>query len=193
MNWLDVLLIAVLVISVARSFTKGLAREVIGLVAALAALVCGVWFYRMAAEVVRPWAGSRETANLCGFLLIFGAVIVLGLIVSWIVGAMVKTVGLSWLDRLLGAAFGMVRGVIVCLAIVTAMVAFAPAVDARTPPQSVTGSAVAPYVIDAAHVLTMAAPKELRDGFAHRYEQVKRVWEGALEQGIQRRTPKPEI
>jgi membrane protein required for colicin V production len=192
MNWLDVLLIAILVISVARSFTKGLAREVIGLISAVAALFCGAWFYRMAAEWVRPWAGSRETANLCGFLLIFAGVIVVGFTLSWIVGKMMKAVGLSWLDRLLGAAFGMVRGLVVCLAIVTATVAFAPVADAKSPPPSVTGSTVAPYVIDAAHMLTLAAPKELRDGFAHRYEQVKRVWEDTLEHGIPRRTPKPE-
>ena len=50
--------------------------------ASVAALLCGVWFYRMAAEVVRPWLGSREAANLCGFLMIFVAVILLGLVVN---------------------------------------------------------------------------------------------------------------
>ena len=73
MNWLDLVLIAILAISIASSFAKGFAREVIGLVAAVAALICGAWFYRMAGEVVRPWVGSPEIANLCGFLLIFAA------------------------------------------------------------------------------------------------------------------------
>jgi len=193
MNWLDLTLIAILALSIVASFTKGFAREVIGLVAAVAALICGVWFYRMAGDAVRPWVGSRETANLCGFLLIVAAVIVLGLLVSWLVGAMMKAVGLSWLDRLLGAAFGVARGVIVCVAVITAIVAFAPGTDAGTPPQSVVRSTIAPYVIDAAHVLTKAAPKELRDGFARRHEQIKRVWEDALKHGIPRRAPASEI
>ena len=137
MNWLDLVLIGILAISIVASFAKGFTREVIGLVAAVAALLCGAWFYRMAGEIVRPWVGSREAANLCGFLLIVAAVIVLGLIVSWLVGAMIKAVRLSWLDRLLGAAFGVARGVVVCVAVITAIVAFTPGLDARTPPPSV--------------------------------------------------------
>jgi len=166
MNWLDFVLIAILVGSVVSSVSKGFAREVIGLIAAVAALVCGAWFYRMAGEVVRPWVGSREVANLCGFLLILAAVIVLGWVVSWILGAMMKAVGLSWLDRLLGAGFGVARGVIVCVAVITAIVAFAPGRDPKTPPRAVVDSKIAPYMIDTAHALTTAAPKELRVEFA---------------------------
>ena len=106
MNWLDLLLIVILAMSIATSFARGLTREIIGLVAAVAALFCGAWFYRIAGAVVRPYVGSREAANLIGFLLIVAVVIVLGLMVSWLIGAMMKAVGLSWLDRLLGAAFG---------------------------------------------------------------------------------------
>src|SRR6266567_6478564 len=189
MNWLDMALIGILAVSIVASFAKGFTREVIGLVAAVAALLCGSWFYRMAGDVVRPWVGSREVANLCGFLLIVAAVIVLGWLVSLLVSKMMKAVGLSWLDRLLGLAFGVARGVIVCVAIITAIVALAPGADAKTPPQAVVQSTVAPYIIDAAHVLTLAAPKELRDGFARRYEQVKRMWEDALKHGIPRRAP----
>ena len=193
MNWLDMMLIAILAVSIVASFAKGFTREVIGLVAAVAALLCGSWFYRIAGDVVRPWVGSREVANLCGFLLIVAAVIVLGWLVSLLVSRMMKAVGLSWLDRLLGLAFGVARGVIVCVAVITAIVAFAPGADAKTPPQAVVQSTVAPYIIDAAHVLTLAAPKELRDGFARRYEQVKRMWEDALKHGIPRRAPASEI
>jgi len=193
MNWLDMMLIAILAVSIVASFAKGFTREVIGLVAAVAALLCGSWFYRIAGDVVRPWVGSREVANLCGFLLIVAAVIVLGWLVSLLVSKMMKAVGLSWLDRLLGLAFGVARGVIVCVAVITAIVAFAPGADAKTPPQAVVQSTVAPYIIDAAHVLTLAASKELRDGFARRYEQVKRMWEDALKHGIPRRAPASEI
>jgi hypothetical protein len=53
-------------------------------------------------------------------------------------------------------------------------------------------SRIAPYIIDAAHVVTMAAPKELREEFARRYNQVKRIWEDALQHGV-RRSPESEI
>jgi len=192
MNWLDLLLILIIAVSVAASFAKGFAKETISLVAAIAALLCGAWFYRIPAAMLRPHIGSRPVANLFGFLLIFAAVIVLGLIVTWVIGALMKVTGLSWLDRLLGAAFGLARGVIVSIAIVTAILAFAPGADAKTPPKAVVQSKIAPYIIDSAHVVTMAAPRELRDEFARRYTQVKRIWEDAWKQR-DRRAPAAEI
>jgi membrane protein required for colicin V production len=103
-----------------------------------------------------------------------------------------KAIGLSWLDRLLGAGFGVARGVVVCIALITAIVAFAPGKDFKTPPKAVVDSRIAPYIIDSAHVVTMAAPKELKDGFARRYNQVKQIWEDALKYGV-RRSPESEI
>jgi membrane protein required for colicin V production len=191
MNWLDVTLVILLVGSVASAFSKGFVRESIGLAAAFIGLLCGAWFYRMPADILRPYLSSREAANLCGFLLIFVGAILLGWLVSKLVGMVVKVVGLSWLDRLLGAAFGAARGVIVCVALITAIVAFAPGSDPKTPPQSVVNSRIAPYMLDAAHLLTMATPKELRDEFALRYEQIKRIWEDAIKHGLRR--PESEV
>ena len=191
MNWLDVAIVILLVASVASAFSKGFVRESIGLAAAFIGLLCGAWFYRMPREILRPYLASREAADLVGFLLIFVGVIVLGWTISVLVGMVVKVVGLSWLDRLLGAAFGAARGVIVCVALITAIVAFAPGSDSKTPPQSVVNSRIAPYMLDAAHVLTMATPKELREEFALRYEQIKRIWEDAIKHGLHR--PESEV
>lgn len=192
MNWLDLLLVTILVLSVASSFAKGFVRELVGLIAAIAGLLCGCWFYRIAGDTMRAYVGSEGVANLCGFLLIFTAAVLLGWIVSLLIGVMVKAVGLSWLDRLMGAGFGLARGAVVCVAVITAMVAFMPGSNPKSPPESVVRSRIAPYVIDVAHVLTMAAPRELRDEFTKRYEQVKRVWEDAMKQGL-RRLPESEL
>ena len=63
-----------------------------------------------------------------------------------------------------------------------ALVAFAP----KPPPQSVVGSAIAPYVIDAAHVIAAIAPREMREGFREGHERIRRIWKEALE----KRAPK---
>jgi len=47
----------------------------------------------------------------------------------------------------------------VCVAVITAIVAFAPGKDAKAPPEAVVRSRIAPYMIDAASALTAAAPK----------------------------------
>ena len=192
MNWLDLVLVCLLAASVAGGFSKGLVRQVFGLVAALAGLLCGAWFYRMPAETLRPYVGSQAVANLCGFLLIFVGCMILGWLVSLLIGMLVKAVGLSWLNRLAGAAFGVARGVVIGVALITAMVAFAPGRNDRDPPQAVVHSRFAPYVLDTAHALTRCAPRELHDEFARRYDEIRRVWEDAIKHG-RGRSPESEI
>src|SRR5437762_1055850 len=178
MNWLDLVLIVILAGSIASSFARGFTRELIGLAAAVAGLLCGAWFYRMAGALVRPYVGSPEVANLCGFLLIFVAAILIGWILSVIAGMMMKVVGLSWLDRLLGAAFGLARGVIVCVALITALVAFAPGKDAKSPRQSVGGKQAArnpPQYIAAKTARIQAGKKTAGESEACREEGCRRI------------------
>jgi membrane protein required for colicin V production len=183
-NWLDFVLIVILAGSIATSFVKGIAREVIGLAAAVAALLGGAWFYRIPGAMIRPYVGSREVSSLLGFLVIFAAVLIAGWLAGLLIGMMMKVTGLSWLDRLMGAGFGVARGVVISIALITVVVAFAPANSAKGAPPAVVGSRIAPYLIDTARVVTMATPRELREEFARKYEQIKRNWDDALKRGI---------
>jgi membrane protein required for colicin V production len=174
----------ILAASIATSFVKGLAREVIGLAAAVAALLGGAWFYRIPAAALRPYIDSPQIANLTGFVLIFGAVLALGWVLSLLIGMMMKVSGLSWLDRLMGAGFGVARGVVISVALITVIVAFSPGKSVRGAPPAVVESRIAPYLIDTARVVTLATPRELRDEFAKKYEQIKRNWADTLKRGM---------
>ena len=60
-----------------------------------------------------------------GFVITFIAVLVATVLVSWVVKKMVSAVGLGPLDRLLGSLFGLLRGVVLLLA-VTVLVGMTP-------------------------------------------------------------------
>ena len=181
MNWLDILLLLILVGSVVTSFSTGLAREVVRLVSMIAALVLAIWFYGAAGSFLQPYVSSPGVANFCGFLIVFCGVIVLGAILGRVLRRLMKVAGLSFADRLLGAGFGVVRGVLISIALVLALLAFAPG---TSPPSAVVHSKVAPHVIDAARVFAAVAPHELKDGFRKSYQQVKTIWGNALKKGI---------
>jgi uncharacterized membrane protein required for colicin V production len=89
--------------------------------------------------------------------------------------------GLSIVDHLLGAAFGLVRGTLVAVALLMGIMAFSPG---DRPPESVVNSRVAPYAVDAARFFVSMAPHELKDGYRKTYAQVKAAWQNALEKGI---------
>ncbi len=181
MNWLDVVLLILLLGSVVTSFSTGLTREVVGLVSMIAALVLAIWFYGTAGSFLLPYVSSSGIANFCGFLIVFCGVLLLGSLVGHLLGRLMKVAGLSFVDRLLGAGFGVVRGLILSIALILALLAFAPG---KSPPSAVVNSRVAPYVIDAARLFAAVAPRELKDGFRKSYDQVKTIWGNALKKGI---------
>ncbi|MBK9168156.1 MAG: CvpA family protein [Bryobacterales bacterium] len=146
----------------------------------------GIWLHGWAGSFVAPYVSSKSVAHLCGFLIVLFGALAAGALVNFVIGKVIRVAGVSWLDRLLGAGFGFVRAVLVAVALVMALVAFAPGASAGGPPGAVVNSRLAPYVIDAARVLVAMAPRELNDEFQNRYAQVRRLWQDALDKNLSR-------
>ncbi len=177
MNWLDILLLVVVLLSTVSAAQKGFSREVIGIGAAVIGIVCGIWFYGLAGAFLLPYVSSPQVANFIGFFIVFLACVILGTLVSAILRRFMRTVGLSWFDRLLGAVFGVVRGTLLAMAVITALVAFAPAVAKDSVPKSVAESRIAPYIVRGADFVIAIAPRELKDSFHTHYAELKSYWE----------------
>ena len=181
-NWLDIVLVIVLIACVIEGLKRGLARTGIGFIATIFGLFCGLWFYGVVGAYFTGIVSSREIANLIGFLLIFVVVVAIGAALSRLLERLFKLVHLTWLNRLMGGAFGFLRGVFVAAVIVLAIMAF----SSKTPPNSVANSRVAPYVIDTARMLVNAAPNEVKNAFVNSYDRIKKIWADTLKNGIRR-------
>lgn len=181
MNWLDIIVLLVVAVSMFTSFRKGLSREIIGLVSVVLALMLGIWFYGTAGGFLSPYVSSPAVSNLCGFVLVFVGVILLGNLVSYVVGKFLRVTGLSLFDHLLGAGFGAVRGVLVVVALLMAIMAFS---DKDRPPAAIVHSRLAPYVAGAAQLFADVAPHELKEGFRRTYAEVKSAWGTAVEEQV---------
>jgi membrane protein required for colicin V production len=172
-NWLDYVLIAVLLLSTLMSARKGFSREIISLAAAFMAFLLGMWFYGAAGSFLTPYVSSMRVANLLGFLIVVMTVLVVGGMVGWVVNRFLRTIGLSFFDRLLGAVFGLARGLLVTMALLTAYMAFGPYVESGNAPSAMLHSRIAPWVMEASHVVVAAAPMELKSGFQKQYSSIR--------------------
>jgi len=188
MNWLDALLLLILVLSVVAGFRKGLSRQVIGLVSVVAAIVLGLWMYGWAGAYLAPYVSSRRMANFGGFVLVFCTVLLAGSLAAFLIGKILKITGLSIFDRLLGAGFGVLRGTLISVALILGLMAFSAE---GKPPQSVVRSRVAPYAVGAARVFAAMAPHEMREGFRRTYSEVRSAWNKSIEQKL-RESPRVE-
>ena len=117
MPLLDVTLLAL----VGVSAVLGLLRGFIGVVASILAWVLASWVaFRYGGEVAFMLSDDGQpalTELFGGYALCFVAVMVFVGLAGWVVGKLVKGVGLSGLDRVLGLGLGLVRGVFVACAL----------------------------------------------------------------------------
>jgi membrane protein required for colicin V production len=172
LNWIDLVLLVFIGASVLAGFAAGFARVGVGFAAMIVGLFGGFWFYGIVAAYVLDYVNSRAIANLIGFFVIFFGVMIVGAVVGRILAKFFKWVGLSWLDRLLGGAFGLVRGFVIAAGMVTVLLAFAPS----PPPASVLNSKMMPYVIDVAELFAALTPHEIKDAFYATKDKVKAAW-----------------
>jgi membrane protein required for colicin V production len=111
-------------------------------------------------------------ANAVGFFLIFFGVALLGSLIAALLSRMLRWVGLSWFNYLLGGVAGFVRGALVVAVLANVLVAFAPS----PVPDYLSNSRVLPYANGVASVLAEFAPQQLKDSFAHQMESLKQIW-----------------
>lgn len=121
----DWILLAVLGLSLLLGMRRGIVHEVLSLVGWVAAFYVSQMYAPLAAAWLPMEGSSQMLRYAAGFVVVFIAVLVATVLVSWLVKKLVSAVGLGPLDRLLGSLFGLLRGVVILLA-VTVLVGMTP-------------------------------------------------------------------
>lgn len=171
-NALDWVVIVIVGLSTFFGFRAGLTRVVIGFAAGVLGIILGFWFYQTPAAFFAGYFQSVTISSALGFLVVFGGVILLGGVLGRLLSAIFKWAGLTWLDRLLGAGAGFIRGMLVAVGIVTPLLAFATV----PPPKFLSESQLAPYTVAFGHVIVAVAPARVREQFESRAELLKTLW-----------------
>lgn len=121
MTGFDYAVLVTLVLSAALGWWRGLVYEVFALAGWLAAFVVARLFVADVTPYMPAVLGLDAVKTAVAFALLFILTLIVSSILAWLLSKVVKWVGLGWLDGSLGAAFGVVRGVLlVLLAVVLA-------------------------------------------------------------------------
>jgi len=179
---LDLVLILIVGGSVVSGFLSGFARAGVGFLAAIIGVLFGFWFYGIPAVWIHKFISSVAVSNLVGFLVVFVACLVLGGLIGKLLSKLFKWTGLSWLDRLMGAGFGFVRGALIAVAFVSVLLAFTP----RPMPAWMTGSFLLPYAIDTSNVLASLAPRALKDPVRDAVREIRQAWDDEVRKSKRR-------
>ena len=121
---LDIVLLLVVLYSCVRGFFQGLISE-LGLLLAL--IVGTVIAGQFAAEVGAPLARFGMNARLraaCGYVIVLAIVWIATRVVTGVLRGGAKVLMLGWVDHLAGAAFGLLRGIVVVIVVSFVIVHF---------------------------------------------------------------------
>jgi len=120
MQWFDYAVLTVLGLSLLVGILRGLMREMVSLAGWIAAFVLATAFSGIVSAHM-PESLGPLLSGLLAFLLVFIGVLVLSGVVGLVLSLLVRAAGMGFLDRVLGATFGLARGAaIVLLAVLLA-------------------------------------------------------------------------
>jgi membrane protein required for colicin V production len=119
LGWVDIALAAFLLLSVLVGLARGFVFELLSLVGWFAAWFVGLWLTPMFVGYLHV----GEPGSSLNYGVTFACVFLVALVV-WSLGArlvrvLIRATPLSPFDRLLGAGFGFVRGLVVLLVVAT--------------------------------------------------------------------------
>ncbi len=114
MNYLDIILGILLILSAFNGFSKGFVEELAGLVA----LILGIWVAIHFSDVVARYLTDHfhftfEHLHIAAFIITFVIVVVLVYLVGALVNKVVKAASLGFLNRLAGFGFGIIKGALI--------------------------------------------------------------------------------
>ncbi len=124
MPWIDWTIVGVVALSVALSLWRGFVREAIALAGWVLAFFAARLFH---AELSILFTDAIQPEGLrlsLAWLTLFIAVLFLSYLVAMLAGSLIDKVGLTIPDRLLGMAFGLLRGLALCAVLVLVCKAF---------------------------------------------------------------------
>ena len=104
MNWLDIVIAILLIISLIGGFANGLIKSLFSLVGLIVGVVLAGHFYIALAESL-SFISNDNAARIVAFIIIFLVVMILFAILGMVINKLVSALLLGWLNRLFGGPF----------------------------------------------------------------------------------------
>jgi membrane protein required for colicin V production len=124
-GWVDIAMLAFLLLSVVVGLVRGVVFEVLSLVGWFVAWFFALWLTPVALPYITLGGAGTTLNHVIAFACVFLVVLLIWSVGARLVRALIRATPLSPVDRMLGAGFGVLRGGVVLLLVVLA-VSFTP-------------------------------------------------------------------
>jgi membrane protein required for colicin V production len=153
MNWLDFVILILLIFSVIGGIANGLIKSVFSFVGLIIGIVLAGRFYLSLADHL-GFISNEKAAQIVAFVIIFLIVSIIAGILGWLFTKIIGATPLGIFNRLLGGLFGLIAGALTIGAILALWVHFAGHVGA------ISDSALARFLVDKFPLVLGLLPNE---------------------------------
>ena len=109
---IDILIAVAILISVIVGIVRGFVKEAMSIASLLIAIWAALYFGPAVGDMSESWLSSKGLQMWFGRVLVFAIVLSVGGLLGWGISKLVRLSVLSGIDRLMGAVFGTLRGVL---------------------------------------------------------------------------------
>ena len=109
MNWVDIVIIIYLCLSVLSGFMQGLIRTVLSIIGLIVGIILAAHFYKQLGDVL-TFISNKNVAYVVAFIIILLVVIGIAAFIAWILRSLIKAIMLGWVDKIGGAVLGLILG-----------------------------------------------------------------------------------
>ncbi len=164
MNTLDIIVLVIICMAIVFGLWKGLVRQIFSLVGVIAGYVLAGKYYEAFSRFI-PSENSGVN-KIISFMVIFILCIITSLTAAWLIGRLLKSAELNWINRIGGGILGFVKGALIVTIIAVILLAFLPA-ESRL----LNGSVTFPYLISFSKVLSSYIPQNMKDEYRGKIEK----------------------
>jgi len=156
LNLLDLAFLVIISVSVLLGFIKGLVRQLLAIFFLILGLILAFIFYPDLSSVLLRRLRDPMASDFAAFLAILLATILLGFLLTLLVKKVIVIGPLKSIDRLLGAFFGLLRGLILSAVLIAMIFAFQFQIDL------VRKSRLAPFITTLVSEAVSLLPGEIQ-------------------------------
>ena len=175
MNPLDILIIIIVLFCLIRGIFRGIIKELSSIVGVLGGFYGAYTYYPLIAKFLARWISNTGYLNILSFMIIFCLIFIIISILGIIIKYLLRIAFLGWVDRVCGAGFGIIKGILIVSVILIALTTFLP----KGAPV-IKQSLLSPHVTMISEKLVKVTTKQMKRQFGAKIKEFRRTWKKRL-------------
>lgn len=171
MNVLDYTLIAVFGYCLGRGVFRGLVKELSSIIGVLGGFYGAYTYYPLLAKSIAGWIADSSYLNIISFLILFIGIYFAVSFTGVVIKHLMDIAFLGWIDRIFGALFGSLKGLLIVVIMVMMLTTFLPKNT-----MILQHSIVTKNIMQFSAAFSKVAPEDMKKSFRAKMKELKRIW-----------------